>query len=84
MKLYPPIIDGTLPAFCNSIISIPFAMNRSVNESQVAGFVLKMKTVQNQNDISPDAIEADLTAWNKSANIISFDIGALLPKIRVG
>ena len=84
MKLYPPIIDGTLPAFCNSIISIPFAMNRSVNESQVAGFVLKMKTVQNQNDISSDAIEADLTAWNKSANIVSFDIGALLPKIRVG
>jgi hypothetical protein len=45
MKLYPPIIEGTLPAFCGSIISIPFFMNRNVNKGEITGFALKIKTV---------------------------------------
>lgn len=55
VKLYPPIISGTLPAFyldMNSLdrsikITVPFTMNRSVSANQVKGFALKIKTVQN-------------------------------------
>ena len=50
-KLYPPIIEDTLPAFYeeNGVvkITIPFSMNRAVSYSQVGGFELRIKTVQN-------------------------------------
>ena len=46
MKLYPPIIEGTIPAFCNQTIVVPFTMNKSVSEKEVKGFKLKIKTVQ--------------------------------------
>lgn len=56
-KLYPPIISGTLPAFyleesnMDRIIKItvPFTMNYSVSPTQIKGFALKIKTVQNSN-----------------------------------
>ena len=38
MKLYPPIIEGTIPAFCNQTIVVPFTMNKSVSEKEVKGF----------------------------------------------
>lgn len=46
MKLYPPIIEGALPAFYGTdTLSVPFSMNRAVGASEVAGFYLKIKTV---------------------------------------
>ena len=46
MKLYPPIIEGALPAFFGTdTLSVPFSMNRAVGASEVAGFYLKIKTV---------------------------------------
>ena len=55
-KLYPPIIEGTLPAFYSNTIenienggmveiTIPFSMNKAVSISEVKGFSLKIKTV---------------------------------------
>lgn len=55
-KLYPPIIEGTLPAFYSDTIenienggmveiTIPFSMNKAVSISEVKGFSLKIKTV---------------------------------------
>ena len=50
-KLYPPIIEETLPAFYSENgmvkITIPFSMNRAVSYSQIGGFELKIKTLQN-------------------------------------
>ncbi len=50
-KLYPPIIEETLPAFYseNGIVkfTIPFSMNRAVSFAEIGGFELKIKTVQN-------------------------------------
>ena len=50
-KLYPPIIEETLPAFYSENgmvkITIPFSMNRAVSYSQIVGFELKIKTLQN-------------------------------------
>ena len=55
-KLYPPIIDGVLPAFCltydpsytylrATTLTVPFTMNGAVSEAQVAGFSLRLRTV---------------------------------------
>lgn len=46
-KLYPPILQGVLPAFSTSEkIKIPFTMNRSVSRSQVSGFSLSLKEAE--------------------------------------
>ena len=46
MKLYPPVIEGTIPAFSGTELTVPFAMNKTVGQIQVHGFALKIKTVQ--------------------------------------
>ena len=56
MKLYPPYIEGTIPAFYEedegtAIITVPFSMNRAVDKNQVNGFHMKMKTVQSNTFI---------------------------------
>ena len=47
-KLYPPNINGTIPAFYYEEgtvqITVPFTMNRAVSPNEVAGFALKIKT----------------------------------------
>lgn len=45
VKLYPPIINGTIPAFCGTTIVVPFSMNRAVSRSEVSGFKLQIKDV---------------------------------------
>ena len=46
MKLYPPIIEGTIPAFYGDIIKVPYEMNKAVSHLEISGFSLKFKTVQ--------------------------------------
>lgn len=46
IKLYPPTIEGTLPAFYGTTLVVPFSMNRAVNQKRVVGFHIKIKTVQ--------------------------------------
>lgn len=49
-QIYPPIIEGSLPAFYKENerikITVPFVMNRAVSPSEVVGMSLKIKTVQ--------------------------------------
>lgn len=50
-KLYPPSIEGTIPAFYKNSdgtanLAVPFAMNRAVGKNNVSGLSLKIKTVQ--------------------------------------
>ena len=45
-KLYPPFIEGKLPACAGTVIKIPITMNRSVSQSDVGGMRLMIKTVQ--------------------------------------
>lgn len=47
-KLYPPNIEGTIPAFYTegtTKIVVPFSMNKAVGKSEVYGFSLKIKYV---------------------------------------
>lgn len=52
-KLFPPLVDGVIPAFCedNGIVklTVPFSLNRGVSKTQVAGIALKIKTVQSSS-----------------------------------
>lgn len=44
-KLYPPVIAGTIPAFCGTSLEVPFSMNRAVGSADFTGFSLKIKKV---------------------------------------
>lgn len=71
MKLYPPIIEGTIPAFCNQTIVVPFTMNKSVSEKEVKGFKLKIKTVQ--SGYQPFLTETiQMIDWNTDTSEVSF------------
>lgn len=57
-KLFPPLIEGVIPAFYSDYdangkgmvkITIPFSMNRAVSPIQIGGFALKIKTVQSSS-----------------------------------
>lgn len=43
-KLYPPVINGTIPAFYGTSITVPYEANKTVNN--FTGLALKVKTVQ--------------------------------------
>lgn len=47
-RLYPPIINGTIPAFIHGsgVITIPFELNRAVGINGIGGFQLKIRTIQ--------------------------------------
>lgn len=72
MKLYPPILEGTIPAFCDSTLIVPFTMNKSVSQSEVKGFALKIKNVQN---ITNTASIMNLTSknWDINKNEVIFE-----------
>ena len=51
-KLYPPYIEGTLPAVGldkgdSNKITIPFALNKAVSRNEISALAVKIKTVQN-------------------------------------
>ena len=62
-KLYPPYIEGTLPAFClnsdgGGVITIPFAHNKAVSIADIGSkMYVKVKTVQNDVLIGSDSAE---------------------------
>ena len=49
-KLYPPNIEGTIPAFTGTTLVVPFSMNLAVGESEVKAIVIKVKKV-NTNEV---------------------------------
>ena len=51
-KLYPPIISGIIPAFAGTTLVVPFSMNRAVSRTEVGGYSLKLKTINNLNKIT--------------------------------
>lgn len=48
-KLYPPNIEGTLPAFTGNKLVIPYSMNRAVSFSEVKGFNVKIKSINSNS-----------------------------------
>ena len=48
-KLYPPSIEGVIPAFHEEGLIIPFVMNKTVSRNQVKGFAIKIKSIHNNS-----------------------------------
>lgn len=71
-KLYPPYINGTIPAFycaegtAKTSIAVPFTMNRAVAAGEVAGFALKIKTINGDVKDVLYNYTANITATNAS------------------
>lgn len=52
-KLYPPQIEGTLPAFVKGkTLTIPFVMNKTVSWNEVDRFIIKIKSVHNNETVA--------------------------------
>ena len=45
-KLYPPEIEGVIPAFCGTALVVPFSMNKTVSKSEISGMIIKIKTIK--------------------------------------
>lgn len=63
-KLYPPNIEGAIPAFYGTTLVVPFSMNKTVSNKEVHGMAIKIKAVQSgaylaQKQIDIDNIEFD-------------------------
>lgn len=48
-KLYPPNLEGTLPAFYGTTLVVPFSMNKTVSSNEVNRIYLKLKTIQSNS-----------------------------------
>lgn len=46
IKLYPPLIEGSIPAFYGTVLTVPFTMNRVVSKNAIDGIAIKIKTIQ--------------------------------------
>ena len=66
-KLYPPVIAGTIPAFCGTSIEVPFSMNRAVGISDFNGFALKIKKVSGA--LVGTVIEKNASKWLESRTV---------------
>lgn len=60
-RLYPPIINGTIPAFCGTTLVVPFSLNRAVAKAEIYGFSLKIKTINGnlKETILADSFDID-------------------------
>ena len=64
-KLYPPHIEGALPAFTSKLLRIPFEHSRAVSIKEINGFRVLVKDIQNSEvidmwEISKEAINNDV------------------------
>ncbi len=81
-KLYPPEIEGIIPAFCGTVLTVPFSMNKTVSKSEVSGMILKIKTVY-----SNQYLGAAKTYFNGSTQEIwdrvDFDLSGIIDKLNI-
>ena len=85
-KLFPPYIEGVLPAFYADnkgavVLTVPFVMNRGVSPLQVSEFALKIKTVQSNtyfNTVMSSAYDPDYTEVNFALE------QSLIDKLKIG
>ena len=78
-RLAPPIVEGTIPAFWGTAITVPFAMNRSVSTEQVAQMVLKIKTIA-----SSTYLGTFYGIFNQKTMTTSFDLTEIKSKLHSG
>ena len=82
-KLYPPGLEGTLPAFYGTTLVVPFSMNKAESTSNVHGVRVKIKTVQsNTYIITKDTEDFFLTPYGEATFDLSEEIAK--KKLNIG
>lgn len=81
-KLYPPYIEGSIPAFYGTSLTVPFSMNRSVGRQEVSGITLKVKTVQSNSFLFE--IPSGVIKWGGTNPYVVFDLGKYIEKLNAG
>lgn len=73
-KLYPPNIQGTIPAFCGTTIVVPFSMSGAVSKREVSGFKLLIKDIKgNLKTLQPLYVSAKNNENFFEKNRVLFD-----------
>ena len=49
--LYPPLLEGTIPATYGNTLKIPYRMNQAVSLDDVSGFSVKIKSTNLDNKV---------------------------------
>lgn len=97
-RLYPPVIEEVLPAFClnyksdeksGATINVNFNLNRAVANAEIKDMVLRLRTIStNKYIITENIKEGHAISFNLIDGICSFSIGAnseeALTDLRVG
>lgn len=84
-KLYPPQINGTIPAFYTNRTNgttnmvVPFSMNKAVSYFEISGFVLKIKTL-NGSLIT----ELKSSLFDSVNSKVTFNVGEFVPRFTLG
>lgn len=77
-KLYPPYLEGTIPAFYGDSITVPFSMNRAVGKNEIIGFSLLIKSIQTGSQLEElEAFKYDLENGTATFNLnpIDYSVG---------
>ena len=73
-KLPPPIIEGTLPAFYGTELTVPFTMNKAVSINEFDSFEVKIKSALNNALIKTETIilyqDLNKVIFNLSADLV--------------
>lgn len=78
-KLYPPYIEGTLPAFWvdnkgNGEMVIPFALNRAVSKEEIKSLSIKIKSVQNDVLLGSTTLDENGGSWSLNDREVRFKV----------
>ena len=82
-KLYPPEIEGVIPAFCGTTLVVPFSMNKTVSKSEISGMIIKIKTVFS-NQYLGYAKTYFNGATQENLDRVSFDLSGFIDKLNIG
>ena len=74
-KLPPPIIEGTLPAFYGTELTVPFVMNKAVSINEFDSFEVKIKSALNNALIKTETVilyqDLNKVIFNISADLVT-------------
>ena len=72
MKLYPPYIEGVIPAFTSNIIKIPFLHNTVVSAADIKTMIVLIKDLYNTQSFTVFA-----SSFNIGSGILNCDVSSL-------
>ena len=87
-RLYPPVIEEVLPAFClnydlggnktGASINIDFNLNRAVANTEISGVAIRLRTIStNKYIITENFTEGKAISWNLNNGTCVFQITSL-------